>query len=80
MKARIYVQLKPGVLDPEASTVARTLGTMGFDALTKLDMGKFFDIELNTSSEDEAMSIAKDMCEKLLSNTVIENYKIEIAS
>ncbi len=80
MKARVYVQLKPGVLDPEASVVSKTLGTMGFDTLSKLDMGKFFDIELDVDSTEKAEATLKEMCEKLLSNTVIENYKIEIQS
>lgn len=78
MKALVYVGLKPGVLDPQGRTIARSLNDLGFDEVTNAFQGKV--IELDISGEDEAQARARveQMCEKLLANTVIENYRIEI--
>ena len=78
MKALVYVGLKPGVLDPQGRTIARSLNNLGFDEVESALQGKV--IELNLSGTDAAAAEArvKDMCEKLLANTVIENYRIEI--
>jgi len=78
MKAIIHVGLKPGVLDPQGRAIARSLGDLGFSEVKQARQGKV--IELDLAGEDIAMAETrvKDMCEKLLANTVIESYRIEI--
>ncbi len=75
MKARVHVMLKAGVLDPQGAAVRHALGAMGFDQVTAVRQGKVIDLELaeGTSEADVA-----EMCEKLLANTVIESYSVEI--
>ncbi len=79
MKARITVTLKNGVLDPQGKAIEGALGALGFDGVDQVRQGKVIDIEL-ADSADKAAAEAKlaDMCEKLLANTVIENYQIDI--
>lgn len=78
MKALVYVGLKPGVLDPQGRTIARSLNNLGFNEVESALQGKV--IELNLSGTDMAAAEARvvEMCEKLLANTVIENYRIEM--
>ena len=77
MKARIAITLKNGVLDPQGSAISGALSHMGFDGVNSVRQGKIIDIDLDgTASENDAK--IKDMCEKLLANTVIENYDIQI--
>ncbi len=78
MKALVYVGLKPGVLDPQGRTIARSLNDLGFDEVESALQGKV--IELNLAGTDAAAAEARviEMCEKLLANTVIENYRIEM--
>jgi phosphoribosylformylglycinamidine synthase len=78
MKALVYVGLKPGVLDPQGRTIARSLNDLGYDEVTGAFQGKV--IELNLNGDDKAAAEARvtEMCEKLLANTVIENYRIEM--
>jgi len=78
MKALVYVGLKPGVLDPQGRTIARSLNDLGFNEVESAFQGKV--IELNLTGEDAAAAEARvtEMCEKLLANTVIENYRIEM--
>ena len=78
MKARVYVGLKPGVLDPQGRTIARSLNDLGFDEVTNAFQGKVIELELNGEDKDAAKSRVTEMCEKLLANTVIENYRVEI--
>ena len=78
MKARVHVMLKTGVLDPQGEAVRHALGQMGFDGVRSVRQGKVFDVELNTADATKAKAELADMCEKLLANTVIENYAIEI--
>lgn len=78
MKAKVYVTLKKGVLDPQGKAVAGALGSMGYTEVTGLRMGKFIEIELDASSGDVAEKRLKEMCEKLLANTVVEDYKVEM--
>ena len=74
MKARVTVMLKPGVLDVQGEAVRHALGSLGFDGVNGVRQGKV--IELDLASGDEAS--VKQMCEKLLANTVIESYRIEL--
>ena len=76
MKARIFITLKPGVLDPQGQAIHGALGALGFDGIDAVRQGKVIDIELADGENAEAR--LKDMCEKLLANTVIEDYRVEI--
>jgi phosphoribosylformylglycinamidine synthase len=77
MKARIFVTLKDGVLDPQGQAILGALGALGFSGVEAVRQGKVFDIELADGRDADARLRA--MCEKLLANTVIENYRVEIA-
>jgi phosphoribosylformylglycinamidine synthase subunit PurS len=77
MKARVYVTLKPGVLDPQGQAVARALGRLGFAEVKDARIGKFIEMQLADDVNDLDGHI-KQMCEKLLANTVIEEYRYEI--
>ncbi|MEM6604039.1 MAG: phosphoribosylformylglycinamidine synthase subunit PurS, partial [Pseudomonadota bacterium] len=70
MKARIAITLKNGVLDPQGTAISTALGHMGFDGINSVKQGKIIDIDLATENADEAEKTLKDMCEKLLANTV----------
>ncbi len=80
MKARVHVTLKPGVLDPQGQAIAHALGTLGFEGVGDVRQGKMIEIELAETDADTAEASVREMCEKLLANTVIENYHIDIAS
>ncbi|MEZ5715180.1 MAG: phosphoribosylformylglycinamidine synthase subunit PurS [Paracoccaceae bacterium] len=75
MKAKVYVMLKQGVLDPQGEAVRHALGAMGFDGVEGVRQGKVIELDL---AEGTSEATVKDMCEKLLANTVIESYRIEI--
>ena len=77
MKARIFVTLKPGVLDPQGQAIQGALGALGFDGIAAVRQGKVFDIELSDGADAQARLDA--MCAKLLANTVIEDYRVEVA-
>ena len=78
MKARVHVTLKNGVLDPQGKAIQHTLGSLGFDGVNDVRQGKFLELELAETDRKKAEADLKDMCEKLLANTVIENYDIEL--
>jgi len=78
MKARVYITLKKGVLDPQGRAVQSGLENLGFKGIKSLRVGKLIEIELEGLSLEEAQSSLKDMCESLLANTVIEDYHFEI--
>ena len=78
MKARITVTLKNGVLDPQGKAIEGALGALGFDGVGSVRQGKVIDIELADGDIAQAETKLTDMCEKLLANTVIENYHIDI--
>ena len=80
MKALVYVGLKPGVLDPQGRTIARSLNNLGFEEVESAFQGKVIELNLTGTDASAAEARVKDMCEKLLANTVIENYRIEILS
>jgi len=77
MKAIVHVGLKPGVLDPQGKAVADTLGRMGFDEVASARIGKVIELDLTGIAQAEAEARVKEMCEKLLANTVIESYRVE---
>ncbi|MEK1891383.1 MAG: phosphoribosylformylglycinamidine synthase subunit PurS [Phyllobacterium sp.] len=78
MKARVTVTLKNGVLDPQGKAIVGALGSLGFDGVGSVRQGKVFDVELNTTDRAAAEANLKAMCEKLLANTVIEDYSVAI--
>ncbi len=78
MKARIHITLKSGVLDPQGKAVRNSLGALGFDGVEKVRQGKYMEIDLQETDEGKARSTIEAMCEKLLANTVIEDYSIDI--
>jgi phosphoribosylformylglycinamidine synthase subunit PurS len=79
MKAKIKVTLKTGVLDPQGKAIEGALGSMGFGGVAGVRQGKYFEIELAETDKAKAEASVKAMCEKLIANTVIENYQIEFA-
>jgi phosphoribosylformylglycinamidine synthase len=78
IRARVTVTLKNGVLDPQGKAIEGALGTLGFGGVGHVRQGKVFDIELDGSDRSKAETDIKAMCEKLLANTVIEDYAVEI--
>lgn len=76
MRARVHVTLKNGVLDPQGEAIRHALGALGFDGVNGVRQGKVIEIELDDMAADAAEASVKEMCEKLLANTVIENYAI----
>lgn len=79
MRARVHVTLKAGVLDPQGEAVRHALGTLGFDDVSGVRIGKFIELDLDDADTASAETRVKQMCEKLLANTVIENYRIDFA-
>jgi len=80
MKARVTVTLKNGVLDPQGKAIEGALKSLGIDGVGSVRQGKVFDIELNSADKAAAEAALKAACEKLLANTVIENYRVEIGA
>lgn len=78
MKARVHVTLKTGVLDPQGEAVRHSLGALGFAGVESVRQGKFIELELAETDPATAEANVRKMCEKLLANTVIENYAVEI--
>ncbi len=78
MKATIKVTLKTGVLDPQGKAIEGALAALGFDGIDAVRQGKYFEIELAGNDRQAARARIEQMCEKLLANTVIENYEFEI--
>ena len=78
MKARIHVTLKNGVLDPQGKAIEHALGNMGFGGVNEARQGKFIELELDETDRTKAETAVDEMCRKLLANTVIENYVIDL--
>ncbi len=76
MKATVHVTLKKGVLDPQGKAIGHALEGMGFEGVGEVRQGKVIELELADGTDEESV---KDMCEKLLANPVIEDYKIDLA-
>ena len=79
MKARVFVTLKTGVLDPQGEAVRHALTTLGFGNVQGVRQGKVIELDLAATDRAAAEADVKAMCEKLLANTVIETYAVEIA-
>tara|TARA_Y100000766_G_scaffold233484_1_gene208194 strand:+ start:423 stop:662 length:240 start_codon:yes stop_codon:yes gene_type:complete len=78
MKARVTVMLKEGVLDPQGEAVKHALNSLKYNKVKSVRQGKVIEIGLDEISEERANKSIREMCEKLLANTVIESYEIEI--
>ena len=76
MKISATVTLKKDVLDPQGKVVSQTLKNMGYDNIINVRQGKYFEIEIEETNKDKANATITEICEKLLTNVVIENYKI----
>jgi phosphoribosylformylglycinamidine synthase PurS subunit len=79
MKARVTVTLKTGVLDPQGQAIEGSLKSLGFPGVASVRQGKVFDLVLDGTDIEAARSQLNSMCDKLLANTVIENYSVEIS-
>lgn len=79
MKAKVTITLKNGVLDPQGAAIESTLDHLGFPGV-EARVGKFIELELAETNEAKAKAAVRDMCEKLLANTVIEKYSIELVA
>jgi phosphoribosylformylglycinamidine synthase len=78
MKAKIHITLKTGVLDPQGKAIAGALHHLGFNSATEVRQGKYIEIELKETDRKKAHDSVDAMCQKLLANTVIENYRFEV--
>ena len=78
MIARVYVTLKKGVLDPQGKAISNSLKSLGFSGVSGVRQGKYIEVELDDGDTEAARAKVEEMCEKLLANTVIEDYTIEL--
>ena len=78
MKARVQVMLKTGVLDPQGEAVRHALGSLGFDGVEGVRQGKVIELDLAETDRARAEAQVREMCERLLANTVIESYSVEL--
>ena len=78
MKISAIITLKKDVLDPQGKVIGQTLTNMGYKNITNIRQGKFFEIEINENNKEKAKSVTEEICKKLLTNVVIEDYKITL--
>ena len=78
MRARVFVTLKPSVFDPQGNTITEALHQMGYTGIGDVRQGKYFELDVNAASADEARRLAGEVAHKLLANPVIESYRIEL--
>ena len=78
IKARVYVTLKKSVFDPQGQTIADALHSLGYAGIGDVRQGKFFELELDSSSADQARALASEVADKVLANPVIESYRVEV--
>lgn len=79
MKARVFVTLKKSVFDPQGRTIADALHSLGYAGIEDVRQGKFFELDLDAASADQARALAAEVADKVLANPVIESYRVEIA-
>ena len=80
MKAKVHITLKPGVLDPQGRAIQHALVSLGFGGVDDVRQGKYIELDLGETDQAQARARVDEMCKKLLANTVIENYSVEIGS
>ncbi len=78
MKIRVHITLKNGVLDPQGKAISHALGSLGFDGINDVRQGKFIELDIGETDEARARDSVDSMCRKLLANTVIEDYRIDL--
>jgi phosphoribosylformylglycinamidine synthase len=78
VKARVFVTLKDGILDPQGKAIEGALKSLGIDGIDSVRQGKVFDIELALSDSTAAEGLLRGACEKLLANQIIENFEVEL--
>ncbi len=78
MKARVHITPRTGVLDPQGKAIAQALGRLGFSGIDEVRQGKYIEIELDETDRDKARAVVEAMCNRLLANTVVEDYAIEL--
>ena len=78
MKISVHITLKNGVLDPQGKAISNALGSLGFSGINEVRQGKFIELDITENDPEKAKSLAEDMCRKLLANTVIEDYRIDL--
>jgi phosphoribosylformylglycinamidine synthase len=78
MKARVFVTLKNGILDPQGKAIEGALKSLGLQGIESVRQGKIFEIELSASDRGAAEGLLRSACEKLLANQVVENFQIEV--
>ena len=78
MKIRVHITLKNGVLDPQGKAISNALGSLGFDGVNDVRQGKFIELDIAETDEARARDSVDAMCRKLLANTVIEDYRIDL--
>ena len=78
IKARVFVTLKPSVFDPQGQTIADALHSMGYTGVGDVRQGKYFELEVDAGSADQAKALVGEVADKLLANPVIESYRVEV--
>ena len=78
MRARVFVTLKPSVFDPQGRTIADALHSLGYTGIGDVRQGKYFEVEVDAGSTEEAKRLVGDVADKVLANPVIESYRVEI--
>ena len=78
MRAKIYVTLKPSILDPQGKTITGALRALGYGAVRDVRQGKYFELDVDAATAEQARSIAREAAGRLLANPVIESYRVEV--
>ena len=78
MRAKVFVSLKPSILDPQGQTIAEALHSLGYTAVQDVRQGKYFELDVDAGSVEQARALAAEVADKLLANPVIESYRVEV--
>jgi phosphoribosylformylglycinamidine synthase subunit PurS len=78
LKAKVHVTLKPGILDPQGKAIEHALDSLGFKNAANVRVGKYMELDVNETDKSKAEAQVRQMCEKLLANTIIEEYRYEL--
>ncbi len=78
MKAKVFVTLKPSILDPQGKTITGALQSLGYDDVKDVRQGKYFELDIVAETAEKAQALASEVADKLLANPVIESYRVEI--
>ena len=78
MRAKVFVSLKPSILDPQGQTIAEALHSLGYAAVQDVRQGKYFELDVDVGSVEQARALAAEVADKLLANPVIESYRVEV--